>query len=326
MTTERADPAPPKLAVLFWCYKELAICQDRLKHLRRESPSSPIYLLFGGEPEDAPLWERGTKGLVDDFYAFDGEPPAGFDDDSGYRGGAFWKYVHGDFMFTAWYRDRGVALAWDAVVVVQWDMLVYGDLQDVFACLRKDEVLFSGLRPVKEVEKTWVWVADTGTKARKTYLEFLDYVRREYGFDGEPLCCLAIVLCFPRSYLDNLSRVPRPELGGLEYRLPIYAQAFGTPICREHPFKPWWGAVEPSRLNITLRARPVEIFAPTIFWNLRKKDGARVFHPYWRRVPHGFFGWSWALLDALPRLVFTTTLRALVGNLALRVRKPRVAK
>ena len=40
-----------QLAILFWCYKDVRICRDRLQHLRRDNPHSPIYLLFGGELE-----------------------------------------------------------------------------------------------------------------------------------------------------------------------------------------------------------------------------------------------------------------------------------
>ena len=47
-----------KLAILFWCYKRPEICEDRLRHLRAESPGTKIYCLFGGEIEEAEEYRR----------------------------------------------------------------------------------------------------------------------------------------------------------------------------------------------------------------------------------------------------------------------------
>ena len=312
-----------KLAILFWCYKRLDLCIDRLVHLRQYNPDAPIYVLFGGEPSDAPEWEKALTPYVDDFYAFDGDPPPGYENSEGYRGGVFWKYVHGDWMFSAWFRERGRHLEWDTFVVIQWDMLMYGPIEEVFSCLEPDQCLFSGLRPIREVEDKWLWVAPSQTNARETYLEFLDHVREHYGFDGDPLCCLAIVVCLSRAFMEKFVTIERAELGGLEYRLPIYAQAFDIPLCHDHPFRPWWAAVEPNRPGITLRARPVEIWIPTILYNLARKKGGRIFHPYWRPAPKNFWSWTWAAIDSIPRVIITTLSRTIVGNRQLKVRKKR---
>jgi len=289
-----------KLATLFWCYKEPALCADRVRLLREQDPETPIYVLYGGEPEDAPRFRELFGGEVDDFYVFDEAHPEGAEDSNTvFRAGKHWKYLFGDLLIAAWYRDRGRELEWDTVVVVQWDMLVYGRLRDVFACLGEGEALFSGLRPIAEVEDHWTWVAPSNPRERKKYEAFLAHVRERYGFEGEPEGYVAVVTCLPRVFLEQFARIERPELGFLEYRLPIYARAFGVAICRDHPFRPWWGAVEPYSARHTLRARPDEISALTILRNLRRSDGARVFHPYWRRAPRGIVGWIRAIVGSL---------------------------
>lgn len=294
-----------KLAVLFWCYKEPALCRDRLELIRRHDPRVPIYVLYGGEPAAAEAFERALAGLADDFYPFDGPAPAGLEprEGSSFRSGAFWKYTHGDLLIAAWYRDRGRALAFDTVVVVQWDMLVFGRIDQVFACLRPGEALFSGLRPVREVEHTWVWASPSRPEAWAEYQEFLRHVRAETGFEGEPLCCLTIVMALPRTFLEPFSRLARPELGFIEYRLPTWAAALGVPLCTEHPFRPWWGATEPYRLFSPLRALPREIWAPTLALNLLRPGGARVFHPWWRPTPRGLLQWAGVLADSVPRIL-----------------------
>lgn len=308
-----------KLAVLFWCYKNVRICVDRVRHIRDQDPETPIYVLFGGELSAAPEFEREMSAFIDDFYAFDEAPPPGYAPSSTYRGGAYWKYMHGDLMWNAWYRDRGISLEWDSVVVVQWDMLIFGPVSEVFSCLQKDQMLLSGLRPIREVEKTWLWVV--GRVESQWYTEFIEHVETKFGYDQDPLCCLAIVVCLPRVFLEKYSQVEEPEKGGLEYRLPIYAQIFGVPFCEDHPFKPWWRAVEGKKFAVTLTARTREIWIPTIAMNLRKRDGARVFHPYWRKTPRGALGWTIALVDAFPRLVLSFLERTLIGERRLRLGK-----
>ena len=285
------------LAILFWLYKEPELCRHRVQHLRRYNSQTPIYALFGGDSKDAPKYEAALRDYIDDFYVFDEPPPPGADGSiSEFRGGVHWKYLYGDLLISSWYKHRGKKFEWDTIVVVQWDMLLFGAISEVFSCLEKDQILLSGLRPIREVESNWAWVTPKNAAARARYLEFLEYVQTRYGYSADPLCCLSIITCYPRSFLNEFSQIERPELGFLEYKLPIYAQIFRTPICTNHPFKPWWAAVEPFESSSTLRARPVEIGLPTIVSNLMKTNGARVFHPYWHEIPTGPVQWSAALL------------------------------
>src|SRR5437764_596397 len=36
----------PRLAILFWFYKDAEVCQNRIRHLRRNNRGTPIYGLF----------------------------------------------------------------------------------------------------------------------------------------------------------------------------------------------------------------------------------------------------------------------------------------
>lgn len=293
-----------KLAVLFWCYKEPELCLDRVLLLRRHDARTPIYVLFGGEPDAAPAFEALLAPHVQDFWVCREPPPAGAERYPAlFRGGRTWKYVYGDVLLAAWQRERGHALAWDTLVVVQWDMLVFAPIPELFGFLREGEALFSGLRPLAEVEEAWIWTSRARPAQRRLYEDFVAHLRERYGYRDEPLACLAIVMALPRTFLERFAAFERLDLGFLEYRLPMVAQAFGVPLRREHPFRPWWGAVERYRLLAPLRALPREIWVPTIVWNLLRPGGARVFHPYWRKVPRGALGWGLALADSVPRLV-----------------------
>jgi len=292
----------PKLAVLFWCYKEVVLCRDRVASLRKQNPDTPIYILFGGEPTDAEKFEHALSPFADDFYVFDEPPPLKSEEQvAKFREGVRWKYVFGDLLFIGWFKNRGVHLKWDTVVIVQWDMLIFGKINDLFSCLQTDEALFSGLRPVAEVETKWSWTSPDHPVEREMYERFMAYVAERYDYHAEPMCFVAIVLAMSRKFLEKFATIEEPALGFLEYRLPVYADIFNIPVCKDHPFKPWWGAVEPYTVGSVLRALPFPIWEPVILLNLLKRNGARLFHPYWRLCPSGSLQWMKLLFAAFFR-------------------------
>jgi len=180
-----------KLAILFWFYKEPEICQNRLEILRQHNPTVPIYGLYGGDLAAAVHYQSALSPYLDDFYVFSGAKDS------------YWKWIQGDLMITQWYRDRGHKLEWDTIVVVQWDMLVFGAVEELFSMLKQDEILLSGLRPVAEVENDWQWVSPKIPDLRQRYLEFLTHVRKNYDYKQNPLGCLFIVVGFTRTFLDQ---------------------------------------------------------------------------------------------------------------------------
>ncbi len=279
-----------KLAILFWFYKEPDVCKDRLELLRQHNPTALIYGLYGGNPDAASHYQSLLAPYLNDFYAFTE------DRDS------LWKWLQGDLLLTHWYRERGKDLDWDTVVIVQWDMLVFGAVEDLFSMLKKDQILLSGLRPIAEVEQDWTWVAPKVPERRHQYLEFLTHVRETYHYHHEPLGCLFIVVGLPRIFLDKYSSVEQPELGFIEYRIPMYAQIFGIPFCENHPFQAWWVDVDPSfqaknplkravnALHLKLNPNPLnparrDISLIPIYRHLCSQTGARIFHPYQQTFP-----------------------------------------
>lgn len=265
-----------KLAVLFWFYKDPDLCENRLAVLRRANPAARIYGLFGGDPAQAGHFRQRLGRHLDDFYVFDAVRDA------------HWKWYHGDQMIAHWYRERGVSLEWDSLFVAQWDMLVFGRLDVLFGGLRAGEMLFSGLRPVREVDPWW-WYVREGSAEREEYLRFLHFVRETQGFAGEPLCGEFIVVCLPRAFLARYVDIPQPELGFLEYKMPIYAQIFGIPFCTDHPYAPWWGD-DPATRDAPLLARALnsesqDVPLRSVCTHLAWPWGRRIFHPVFRDYP-----------------------------------------
>lgn len=295
-----------KLAIVFWFYKEPEICQNRLELLRRHNSNTPIYGLYGGDLASADQYKAVLGSYLDDFYVFSEAKDS------------YWKWIQGDLMITQWYRDRGKHLEWDTIIIVQWDMLVFGAVEQLFSMLKQNQILLSGLRPIAEVEPDWQWTSPKIPDRREHYLEFCEYIRKTYDYKRDPLGCLFIVVGFPRTFLEQYSKVEEPELGFLEYRIPMYAQMFDIPFCNNHPFDAWWVDVDPAfwvrnplkrawfSLYLRLNPNPLnpakrEISLIPIYRHLATKSGARVFHPYEQIFPTTNKQWIGSLFKEFRR-------------------------
>jgi len=265
----------PKLAALFFFHKDPEVCINRLQLLRRYDPDLPIFGLYGGPLAEVDRF-RPLERYLDDFYAFPGDRPP------------IWKWKHGDLVISQWHRDRGSQLAWDTIVIAQWDMLFFGPMERLFEMVAPDELLLSGLRPVTEVESSWRWTC--GGPERAEYLAFVHSVERA-GHAVTPLCCQFVVACLPRSFLDRYAEIPDSDLGFSEYRLPTYASLFGHRFQLHHPYEIWWPEFPaPPVWRRTLTTSAVPIRSSVVTLNLLSPWGARVFHPFATVYPTDWSG------------------------------------
>jgi hypothetical protein len=265
-----------QLAILFWFYKFPEICENRLKILRHYNPEIQIFGLYGGDPQQSDQFESRLKPFLNDFYIFreDRSP--------------HWRWYHGDRMIAHWFAQHGHVLSWDTIFIAQWDMLVFADIKPQLSCLRRGELLLSGLRPIKEVDPWW-WYIRPDSPERIEFENFMSFVKEEHAYRDEPICCEFIVACLPREFLSKYVGITNPELGFLEYKIPIYAQIFGIPLRIDHPHQPWWGD-DPSTRNASLFARALNSETQNV--PLRVIDmhrampwGRRIFHPVFDIYP-----------------------------------------
>lgn len=265
-----------KLSILFWCYKELTVCENRLRILRRFNPDTYIYCLYGGDPAFAQSFEDRLGAFIDDFYAFLEVRST------------HWKWYHGDRMIAQWFSDRGHALEWDSLIVAQWDMLILDRVEKQFRSIEPGQMLFSGLRPVSEVDPWW-WYVRQGSPERKEYERFLEFVWRKFDYKQDPLCGQFLIVCFPRQFLARYVDIPEPELGFLEYKIPIYAQIFGIPFCVRHQHDPWWADHYKSKsipaVFRGLNAQKQDVPLWVIEAHRAFPWGRRIFHPVTYEYP-----------------------------------------
>ena len=260
-----------KFAILYWFYTDPEVSANHLKIIRRYNPDTPIYGLFGGEKSEQYLYQDMLGEYLDDFYCFTKD----------------WnskqKWFYGDLMISSWFRERGYQFEWDTLFIAQWDMLVFAPVERLFPTLKSGQLLLSGLRKVQEVEAWWDWTCHDYPQQRRLYDAFMAHVKSTYNYSMDPLCCLFVVACMPKEFLEKYVSIERPDLGFLEYKLPIYGQVFNFPFCTEHSYNPLWlkepGSKDREKLQI-LNAAGVDVMESVVRENIADPEGARLFHPY----------------------------------------------
>jgi hypothetical protein len=261
--------------LLFWFYRDLTVCENRLRMWRRQNPGVPVYGLYGGPLEERAEFAASLAPYLDDFWAFP------LDRDSQ------WKWRNGDLMLRSWFIEKGHALQWDSVFVAQWDLIAVGSLGTLLPPMQKGDMLLSGLRPVQEVMAWWQW---TQGKYRADYEVFMAQISASFGEVKNPMVCQFIGLVAPRQFLSRYGEIEIPELGFLEYRVPVYAQVFGTPLVPDTCFRPWW-AEEPATAHVNRSAKLMhawksQVRLPMMLLEAHRPGGRRVFHPYREVYPH----------------------------------------
>jgi hypothetical protein len=265
-----------KLAILFWIYKDLALCMSRARLLRDLNPELKIYALFGGDLAEAEAFRTGLEPWLDDFYVFPEDRPVE------------WKWLQGDQMIGSWFTQRGAAFDWDTIFIAQWDLLPLSPVEQLCRNLKKDQILLPGLRPIREVADWWQWVKP-GSKEKVDFDRFLSLVSHHHTLPDELICCSFPAGALPRRFLEKYVGIPEPDVGFLEYKLPIYAQIWGFEFCVNHPFTLFWRdryRRKPLRRYLkTFHAEKQSVRTLVMVSNALMPWGARVFHPYTKPLP-----------------------------------------
>jgi len=264
------------LAILYWFYKEPEVTKNHLELIRKNNPNVKIFGLFGGEPDESNDYKELLGDLLDDFWLYEGT----------YGTDSYSKWVHGDLMLLDWYDKRGRDLGWDSIATVQWDMLLFTDIRKIVPGLNKNQIYFSGYRELDDaVENRWSWTKPDG-KHRQDYLDFCDFVDKEYGYKSRLKICLFIFQVLTREFFEKYMQIPNKKVGMLEYKDPTLANIFGLDIY-ELDIGVLWQDKGQHTENSPLNALPIEIKAGYIIDELKREDGWRLFHPYKKEWPLG---------------------------------------
>ncbi len=283
-----------KFVFVLTFHKDIEICQNRIRMLRRHNPDIPIYGVYGGEPDEEAAFRKALEGRLDGYYYFD-EPKDGM-----------WKWFNFDLLVTKWYTDIGKDMDFDSVIWVQWDQLVLAPVKELFKNIKKGEMFITGLRPAQEVMDWWCWVSKDAEQAPpghgyETYMDFLKHLKEEYNYSEEPVFSQPFISIFPREFLDPYSKLEWPIGGYGEYRMPMYAQVFGVPFYRSHHYEVWWPD-DPEQRNPSDEERVLTAWqGPLPLKRIMElsagENGHKLIHPYSRIYPLNALDWLRLLRD-----------------------------
>ena len=187
-----------------------------------------------------------------------------------------WYKRNFDLATRDWFMNFGKEIDFDVLHIIEWDMLLFDSIEKLYSKVPESGVGLTGLRPIKEVEAIWDRTAEEPD--RSLWKGFLSLVRKKYNYKGEPYGCIGPGTTLPREFLEEYSRVNPPETVHDELRVPVFAQILGFKLY-DTGFYPKWCD---KKVQETFNALPVEIKLSVIKRELLKKNGKRIFHPYYR--------------------------------------------
>lgn len=265
-----------KLAILFWFYKDLDVCENRLQLLKKHNPDSKIYGLFGWPKSQENKFKKKLNKYLDNFYTTPEK-------------NSFKKWIHGDLYLLDRYQKRWRKLEWDSIIIAQRDLLIFQPIKDIFKWIKKDEIFLPHHDLItKKVESDWHWTSsqqfkqtdnNKKTKAhmRGNYLEFKKYIKKEYWFKSTLPRTIFMTAILPRIFFEKYQTVKEIEIGFLEYKIPTY-----TKIFKIKRFKKYlWEKIIPVD-KCPMNADAIEIKKEYISSQLKRKNWRRVFHPYYK--------------------------------------------
>ncbi len=253
-----------KRIALLQFHRDWDVCANRVRLLRSFSPDVDVYGLFGGEEHDLEEARRVLGADLVNIYPLRGRDLR-------------WKWQNTDLAVREWYRKFGHGIEFDVLHLMQWDLLLFDSLTNLYRHVPPDALGLTGLTPVEGIASRWHW---TLNEPHKTELAALAELVRERFDDREPfVACLGPGYCFPREFLRRYADLEVPELGHDELRLPLFGRLLGFRIVDTGFYPKWFDPPGEKFFN----ANGDEIGDGQIRSELARADGRRVFHPY-RRV------------------------------------------
>jgi len=244
---------------LFRYHKDLEVCKNRLQFFSRFNPGMKIHGLFGGDETQFDEFSRSLDLLSSNYLIKDvpGE----------------WKWKDFDFILKKWYSEKGCQLGFRNLYLLEWDFILYESVEEAYWEYPVDHVVFTGLRPLREIESKWYWTIHPPKK--KEFEKLKAHLKEEFDFNKPLYGCICPGLRVSRTFLDAMHKIELPAFGNDELRFPLYAQLADIDFSGNDFFKKWFSKKESRYFNCNSK----EINSKTIKRQLKKKKGRRAFHP-----------------------------------------------
>jgi len=246
--------------VLFRFHENPAVCENRLRLVRKMNPDIAIFGLYGGEDGAVGSFSRLSPYLENFFIIGDKS--------------AEWKWKNSDLAARLWLDAVGAKTDFDMLRMIEWDLVLFDSLDNIYRSIPENGIGLTGLTELINIEDKWDWTSVK--KERIKYEALFDFARKRYGYEKTPYASLGPGCCLPRKFLADYAAAEVPELCHDELRLPLFGQVLGYQLYDTGFYKKWFDEGEHAYFNCMDRL----IDGSTIVGELKKAAGRRVFHPY----------------------------------------------
>lgn len=251
-----------KSIIIFRFHNYPRICLNRLKLLRFFNPEIPIYGIYGGDRSEVYKYLNVLGRYLTDIYVIPEEL-------SGMR------WCNFETVLTYWFNKTGKYINFDRAYVIEWDLLLLDKLENIYRHIGMNEVGLTGLIPISEIENKWYWACEEPQKTKLKHL--LSFLRNSHGYTSSPFASLGPGLCFPKSYLEEYSKLKIPTICHEEIYFPLFAQLLNYPLKNTGFFNGWADEKAKEYFNCDRNYISNESILREYHQNNRK-----VFHPYIR--------------------------------------------
>ena len=97
-----------------------------------------------------------------------------------------WK--NGDLAIREWFLDVGHRLDFEMLHVIEWDLVLFGPIREIYRHIGGQEVGLTGLTDLSAVERRWDWTSDPDLKPE--WDELRRIAQETYGYQGPHHACL----------------------------------------------------------------------------------------------------------------------------------------
>ncbi len=264
------------LAILFWFYKNVDVCENRLQLLKQQNPNCKIYWLYGWQKSQENKFKDRLNKYLDNFYTTPEK-------------NSFKKWIHGDLYLLDRYENIWKKLKWDSIFLAQRDMLIFEPIKNIFNGIKKDEILLPHYDIItKKIENNRYRTSvknynkkqntdKTKIHMRKNYLWFKKYIKKKYWFIDKLPRTIFMTAIMPKIFFEKYKTVKDIEIGFLEYKIPTYAKIFKIKRFKKY----LWEKITPIE-KCPMNADTIEIKKEYIQSQLKRKKWRRIFHPYYK--------------------------------------------
>jgi hypothetical protein len=205
----------PRPQILFRFHKNFPVCRQNLRLLRVLNPGVAIHGLYGGGGGEQAV-QSSLRRLLDTLYALPFEDPQ-------------YNWQHGDICIRWWFKERGQALDFTHLAVVEWDFAYVRPITEIFGGFRRkaNYVAISGSYHYM-LREQWPWIMGRMEPVFQRLVKSLSksgplpLEQLKFGIFG------GVVLC--REFLERFAQDQVRSLCNDEVRLTLYSKLYGIPL------------------------------------------------------------------------------------------------